>query len=156
NNQADTLVVSELLAEGYMNAAEALATTATQNVNTLVGCDPTQMGPMPCGTQFIQSFGKRAFRRPLDADGQALLTSVFQSALTQWDFPTAIRLVIETALESPRFLYRFESGTADPTTPGVAKLDDYEVASRLSYLLWGSMPDDTLFAAADAHELSTP
>src|SRR5262249_23815428 len=63
---------------------------------------------------------------------------------------------IETALESPRFLYRFESGMPDPTAPGVAKLDDYEVASRLSYLLWGSMPDDTLIAAADAGALGTP
>ena len=124
NNQASSLVVTELLAEGYMNAAESLATNATQSLAALVGCDPVAMGPATCGAQFIQSFGKRAFRRPLDADGQALLTGVFQSALTQWDFPTAIKLVIEAALQSPRFLYRFESGMPDPAAAGIARLDD--------------------------------
>ncbi len=155
DNQASTLVVTELLAESYMSAAEALATTATQNLDTLVGCDPPTAGAAACGAQFIESFGKRAFRRPLDADGRALLTGVFTTALSTWDFPTAIQLVIETALESPRFLYRFEFGMPDPAAAGVSKLDGYELASRLSYLLWGSMPDDTLFAAADAKALHT-
>jgi hypothetical protein len=157
NNQASTLVVTELLAESYMTAAEALAATAVQDLGALTGCDPAQASPSACGAQFIERFGKRAFRRPLDADARALLTSVLGAALAQWDYPTAIRLVITAALESPRFLYRFESGMADPAAPGaIAKLDDYEVASRLSYLLWGSMPDDALFAAADQHALSTP
>ena len=156
NNQASTLVVTQLLAEGYMNAAESVAATAVQSLDALVGCDPQMDGPDACGAQFIESFGKRAFRRPLDADARAMLTSVFTSALTQWDFQTGIRLVIETALQSPRFLYRLELGMPDPGSPGVAKLDDHEIASRLSYLLWGSMPDDALFAAADAHALQKP
>jgi hypothetical protein len=156
DNQASTLVVTELLAESYMNAAEALAATAATSLDALVGCDHTTVGDMACGAQFIESFGKKAFRRPLDTDGRALLTGVFTSALSQWDFPTAVQLVVQTALESPRFLYRFESGMPDPKAPGVSKLDAYEVASRLSYLLWGSMPDDTLMAAADAGALGTP
>jgi len=156
NNQAATLVVTDLLVQSYMTAAEALAATAATNLDTLVGCDPTAIGAAACGAQFIQSFGKRAFRRPLDADSTALLTGVFTYALAQWDFPTAIQLVIQTALESPRFLYRLEIGLPDPSAPGVSKLDPYEVASRLSFLLWGSMPDATLMAAADADALGTP
>ena len=156
NNQASTLVVTQLLAEGYMNAAEQVATTAVQNLTTLVGCDPQKDGADACGAQFIESFGKRAFRGPLDADARALLTSVFKAGLAQWDFKTGVRLVIEAALQSPRFLYRFEFGMPDPGAQGVAMLDDHEVASRLSYLLWGSMPDDQLFAAADAHALGKP
>jgi hypothetical protein len=156
NNQAATLVVTQLLAEGYMNAAEQVATTAVQNLDTLTGCDPVMDGPDACGAQFIESFGKRAFRRPLDADARSMLTSVFTAGLAQWDFQTGIRLVIETALQSPRFLYRLEFGMPDPAASDVAKLDDHELASRLSYLLWGSMPDDALFAAAEAHALQKP
>jgi len=155
NNQADTLVVTQLLAEGYMNAAEAVAGNAVKQLGTLTGCDPKTSSEQACGAQFIESFGKRAFRRPLDADGRALLTDVFTKALAMWDYETAIRLVIETALQSPRFVFRVELGMPDPKSAGVVQLDDYEVASRLSYLLWGSLPDTELMAAADAHELST-
>jgi hypothetical protein len=155
NNQADTLVVSQLLAEGYMTASESIAATAVKDLTKLVGCDPKASSEAKCGAQFIESFGKRAFRRPLDTDGRALLTDVFTQALATWDYPTAIRLVIQTALQSSRFIYRLEFGMPQPTAPGVVKLDDYEMASRLSYLLWGSMPDKTLMDAADAGELNT-
>lgn len=155
NNQADTLVVSQLLAEGYMTASEVVAGNAVKKLDTLVGCDPAKSTPQVCGAQFIESFGKRAFRRPLDTDSRALLTDVFDKALATWDYPSAIRLVIQTALQSSRFIYRLEFGMPSPTAPGVVRLDDYEMASRLSYLLWGSTPDDELMAAADAHELAT-
>ena len=155
NNQADTLVVSQLLAEGYMTASELVAANAVKKLDTLVGCDPKASSEQKCGAQFIETFGKRAFRRPLDAEGRALLTGVFDQALTTWDYPTAIRLVIQTALQSSRFIYRLEFGMPEPTAPGVVKLDDYEMASRLSYLLWGSTPDQDLMDAADAGELST-
>lgn len=155
NNQADTLVVSQLLAEGYMTASELVAGNAVKKLDTLVGCDPKASSEQKCGAQFIETFGKRAFRRPLDTDGRALLTDVFTKALAMWDYPTAIRLVIQTALQSSRFIYRLEFGMPAPTAPGVVKLDDYEMASRLSYLLWGSTPDQDLIDAADAGELNT-
>lgn len=155
NNQADTLIVSQLLAEGYMTASEKVAGNAVKNLDTLVGCDPKAQTEQKCGAQFIESFGKRAFRRPLDTDSRALLTGVFTKALTMWDYPSAIRLVIQTALQSSRFIYRLEFGMPAPTAPGVVKLDDYEMASRLSYLLWGSTPDQALMDAADAGELAT-
>jgi Protein of unknown function (DUF1592)/Protein of unknown function (DUF1588)/Protein of unknown function (DUF1587)/Protein of unknown function (DUF1585)/Protein of unknown function (DUF1595) len=157
NNQASTLVVTQLLAEQYMNASEALAKTAVTDVVKLTGCDAVKVGNDACGAQFIESFGKRAFRRPLDDDGRAMLKSVFTAgAAMPGGFNTGIRLVIEAALQSPQFLYRVEFGMPNPTSDGAIKLDDYEVASRLSYLLWGSMPDDTLFAAAAAGELQAP
>ncbi len=64
--------------------------------------------------------------------------------------------MIETALQSPRFLYRVELGGAPPAGATVVQLDDWEMASRLSYLLWHSMPDDALFAAAAAGKLNAP
>src|SRR5262249_29563150 len=66
------------------------------------------------------------------------------------DFATGIQLVIQAALQSPRFLYRVEFGMADPVSGSddVVALGSYEIASRLSYLLWASMPDEALFQAA--------
>lgn len=169
DNNATALSVSPDLAEQYLNAAETLATAAvTTNMASLVSCDPTAKGVDVCGQQFIAAFGQRAYRRPLAASDTALLKTVFDAGKAT-DFATGVRLVIETILQSPQFLYRVEVGRApaagDPSIPvtdgsapnptKVVRLDDWEMASRLSYLLWGSMPDDQLFAAAAAGKLST-
>jgi hypothetical protein len=171
DNNAAALSVSPLLAEQYLDAAEALAAEAVDtNWAALVPCDPaiTGMGVDACGQQFIAAFGQRAYRRPLDADDTAVLTAVFDAGKAT-DFKTGVRLVIETVLQAPKFLYRIEQGVP-PTefdlvvpTPDVAanamakvvRLDDWEMAARLSYMLWRSMPDDELYAAAQAGRLSS-
>ncbi len=158
DNNAQALSVSPVLAEQYMDAAEALATTAVSTSWTaLVPCAATITDGAAidaCGQQFITTFGRRAYRRPLDADDVAALTAAFNAGKAT-DLTTGIRLVIEAALQSPRFLYRVEFG-APAGGATVVKLDDWEMASRLSYLLWHSMPDDPLFAAAAAGKLNAP
>jgi hypothetical protein len=169
DNNAAALSVSPALAEQYLDAAESLAKAAvTTNMAKLVPCDPTAMGLDACGQQFIAAFGQRAYRRPLAAADKTLLTGVFNVGKAT-DFATGVRLVVETILQSPQFLYRIEYGrapgmgdpsiaVADGSAPNptqVVRLDDWEMASRLSYVLWGSMPDDALFAAAAAGKLST-
>ena len=159
DNNAQALSVSPVLAEQYLDAAESLATTAVNSSwAALVPCAPTttDAGAVDaCGQAFIKSFGQRAYRRPLDADDVAALTAAFDAGKAT-DVVTGVRLVIEAALQSPRFLYRVELGGAPPAGATVVQLDDWEMASRLSYLLWHSMPDDTLFAAAAAGKLSAP
>jgi hypothetical protein len=170
DNDAAALSVSPLLAEQYLDAAEVLAAEAVDtNWAALVPCDPATMGADACGQQFIAAFGQRAYRRPLDDDDTAVLTAVFDAG-NATDFKTGVRLVIETVLQAPKFLYRIEQGLP-PTefdvvvpTPDVAagamakvvRLDDWEMAARLSYMLWRSMPDDELFAAAQAGRLESP
>ena len=169
DNNAAALSVSPDLAQQYLTSAETLAAAATTGANMakLVPCDPTTAGVDACGQQFIAAFGQRAYRRPLAAADTTLLTGVFNVGKAT-DFATGVRIVVETVLQSPQFLYRIESGRApvasDPSiavTDGsapnptqIVRLDDWEMASRLSYMLWGSMPDDTLFAAAAAGKLS--
>src|SRR5580693_1677713 len=68
SNTAVALTVSPLLAQSYQTAAETLATTAMGHLSTIVACDTTAMGEDACATQFITTFGKRAFRRPLTSD----------------------------------------------------------------------------------------
>jgi len=74
-----------------------------------------------------------------------------------FDFQGALGVLVEAILQAPGFLYRWERGLAAPVVDGkLVKYDSYEVASRLSYFLWSSMPDDALLAAAAANELATP
>ena len=161
DNNSAVVGVSPALTEAYLNAAESLAKNAMLTPANLLSCDPTKLSGAAdedaCATQFIQSFGKRAYRRPLSDDDTARLLAVFHAGRTAQDFATGIRYVIETALQSPQFLYRVELALPPADGAGdLAPLDSYEMATRLSYLLWSSMPDDALFAAADADELKTP
>lgn len=156
DNNATALQVSPALTEQYMISAEALATTAvTSNMSKVVSCDPTAAaGADACAKSFIQTFGRRAFRRPLTSDEETTMKSVFDVG-AQTDFASGIRLVIETFLQSAPFLYRVEFGAPPASGESVTKLTSWEMASRLSYLIWQSMPDDTLLDAASNDELST-
>lgn len=155
DNNATALSVSPVLAEQYLLAAEAVASAAiAASWSKIVPCDPAAAaGPVACAQQLIAAFGKAAYRRPLDADDTDALMAVFTAGAAT-DFKTGVRLVVETVLQSPRFLYRVEFGAAPLGSETVVKLDDWEMASRLSYLLWHSMPDDQLFAAAAAGQLT--
>jgi hypothetical protein len=145
--------------EAYLNAAESLAAKAITSGTLKLACDPAKLTNTAdedaCATALIQSFGKRAFRRPVVEEDVTRLMRVFHEGRTGADFLTGIRLVVTTVLMSPQFLYRVELGLPAPNASDVAPLDSYEMATRLSYLLWSSMPDDALLAAADAGELTT-
>lgn len=155
NNNAANLVTSSTLAEKYMIAAEGISARAIKAPSRLLPCEPEVIGDEPCARQFIDRFATRAYRRPL-APGEAdLLFAVFAYGRTIHDFSEGIRMVIETALQSPHFLYRVEFGGKNGPFEGIVRLNDWEMASRLSYFLWGTMPDDDLFAAAEAGLLQT-
>ncbi len=158
-NTAVALTVPPLLAQAYQTAAEQLAGTAVSNMAALVACDPVQTGEDACAQQFVQTFGKRAFRRPLTADEQSGLVALYHANRSGADFTNGVRSVVEAVLQSAPFLYRVEFGDATgvvaTSTPPVVPLTAYEMASRLSYFLWDSMPDDALLTAADAGQLTT-
>ena len=114
-----------------------------------------------CARSFIQSFGKQAFRRPVDEletnDLMALYGKLRTDPDMMYDFAGALGVLVEAILQAPGFLYRWERGLQTPELDGkLVKYDSYEMASRLSYFLWSSMPDAGLFAAADAGQLTTP
>lgn len=148
------LSVSGLLVEQYMSTAEALAATAVTNLPKLLGCDPKTLGEDVCAGQFMDKFGQRAWRRPLTTEEKTDLTALYAANKTTSGFSKAIELVVQALLESPDFLYRIELG-APTTRPGIVKLNQWELASRLSYFLWNTMPDDALFDAAGSGKLDT-
>ena len=153
DNNADVLNVSPLLAEQYLRGAEELAGAAVADLNALLGCDVARLGEEPCVQAFIEAFGKRTVRRPLDPVETEDLLTFFRARRAEGDLHQAIRQTLSTMLQSPFFLYRVETGDPAGRVGDALPLTDYEVASRLSYFLWRSMPDDELMLLADSGEL---
>jgi hypothetical protein len=155
SNNAAALTVSPLLAQAYFTAAEALTTTALTHETTLLPCDPAAVGEPKCAQQFIETFGKRAFRRPLAPDEVTELLAIYTDNANGATFDDGLAAVIESILNSASFLYVEEYGVLSQNQNGVVPVGPFEMASRLSFFLWNSMPDDALFAAAEKGELAT-
>ncbi len=155
-NNAATQTLSPVLAEKYMLAASEVAERATQNLGQLLPCDPARVGQDTCARRFIQQVGARAFRRPLTKETEDQLFSVYAKGKASGDYRTGIQLALEVMLQSPEFLYLLEDGTPVEGRPTLLALDGWSMASRLSYLLWGSLPDEELLKAAEEGRLSTP
>lgn len=144
----------------------AALVTATKNLADVVGaavlsdaavrarvvpCKPARAADVACLRTFVSSFGRRAFRRALTPDEvDAYLTKLTPVATDANDFYRAVAVGVRAFLQDLEFLYRVEVGTQVSGSPGVSKLGGYEVASRLSYFLWGTAPDEALLAAAEA------
>lgn len=147
DNDADALRANALLVDQYNVAATHIAQRLRERKDEFLPCDPAEGAS--CGHAFIDELGPRAFRRPLTASERALFTFTFDEHFAHHGFDVALELTTQVFLQSPQFLYRFE----DVGPGGVA--GPYDVASRISYLLWGTMPDDLLFEAAAADRLGT-
>jgi hypothetical protein len=147
-NNAIALSVSPALAEQYLAAAQKLSKTATGKLQSLLGCDAAGAAEQACVQQFIRDFGKRAWRRPLTTEEQARLYGVFSKARADNNqLDVAVQMVLQVLLVAPQFTYLLEP--AAQTAGSVAPLDSWQVASRLSYFLLGSIPDAALFAEAE-------
>jgi hypothetical protein len=151
-NNTDVQDVGPTLVEQYLVVAEQIATKAVENPDALLGC--ALADGETCVVDFINRFGKRAWRRPITAEEQTDLLTVFTSARDAFDATTGVRLLLEAFLVSPNFLYRAEVGVPVAGTTYSA-LTSWELASRLSYFFTGTMPDDELFQAAEMDTLST-
>jgi hypothetical protein len=103
-----------------------------------------------CAKAFIESFGLRAYRRPLLASEQAELLALYKTLRGEATvtFADALGGLIDGMLQAPQFLYHWELSGPAARDGALVKFGPYELASRLSYFLWASMPDETLFAAA--------
>lgn len=142
----------------YRTAAEAVAERVIADaaqLQQLLPCEPSAEG---CAGRFIEDFGERAFRRPLTSQERERFTALFDAAADLVDsgdpFLDGVRLSLEAFLQSPQFLYRVEASEGR-IADGREELDGWEVASRLSYFLYDSMPDAELFDAARSGSLET-
>ncbi|MBL9028589.1 MAG: DUF1592 domain-containing protein [Myxococcales bacterium] len=159
NNEASLSVSSNLWAD-YQAAAEEVATLVTSDPALLANIVPADLpasGPARRDA-WIAQFGKRVFRRPLAANEVTTIASVFDQGATYYasmdPFAAGVRTSIEYLLQSPHFVYRAQL-TSDVGENQLITLSGWEIASRISYAVWDSMPDDELFAAAEAGQLDT-
>lgn len=154
DNHVSARSVPPLLAERYLIVAEELAARVVPRVEALAGCDGAR--DESCVERLIRGFGQRAYRRPLDEEEIERLFAVYRDGASRRGFDGGVELVLRTMLASPNFLYRVERGEPDDAAPSGRRPTSFEMASRLSYLLWATMPDEALFAAAEADALRSP
>ena len=147
--------VSATMLDQFSAAAEDLSESfvAGTGVADYVACD---VADSACANTFVTEFGRRAFRRDLEAVEVTEYVDLYESGKAEFDANTGIRLVVQAMLLSPNFLYHVEELPAGATETDVVKLSGYELASRVSYFIWSTMPDDELLDAAAAGMLDTP
>ncbi|HVJ19579.1 MAG TPA: DUF1588 domain-containing protein, partial [Polyangiaceae bacterium] len=155
---ASQVTVGELAVEAYESASRAVTAEVfgdAQRWQALVGCQPQPDLSDGCVTTFVQSFGKRAFRRDLtDAEVQTWVTVAQSAALLAGSADQGLATVTSGLLQSPNFLYRVETNAIDASN-GRLKYDGSSMATRLAYLLTGGPPNAELLAAAAAGQLDT-
>jgi hypothetical protein len=116
-------------------------------------CKPTSAAEeKPCAEKIIGNLAQHAFRRPVKDDDIAPLMRFYDRASKADGFEAGVRESLAAILASPHFLYRAEAAVDE----GARALNDLELASRLSFFLWSSLPDDELLAVAQKNELSKP
>lgn len=122
----------------------------------LMPCAPRHVVDDECARAFVRTFGLRAWRRPLTvAEEDGLVAIARAAAEALGDFHTGLQYPLAALLQSPNFLFRVEVGEADPGRPGLLRYTSWEMASRLSYFLWNTTPDEALLDAAARDELVT-
>ncbi|MCB1211610.1 MAG: DUF1592 domain-containing protein, partial [Verrucomicrobiales bacterium] len=167
----------EVYGEGYLNTLSPLqseqylsiANDVVDRVLASGDAPPTAVqqrlfGPTPdpgsdlraAAKKIARSLARSAFRRPASDTEVDVLLGVFDLArANKLDYTAALRLMLKAVLVSPQFLFITPAEEAPPGQP-IVPLDDYQLASRLSYLLWATMPDPALAALADSGKLHDP
>lgn len=152
--------------EAFTTAAAKIAGMAmgSPSQSIVFSCVPANAGEeSSCVQRIIRTLSSRAFRQPPSDAEVAALTDVYRSAhnpyirgFNQNDFERGIESVLQSILSHPKFLNRLEAEPANPTAGETYRINDYELASRLSYFLWSRGPDDELINVAARGELHDP
>lgn len=159
DNAAEAQAPSDVAISRYETIANLVAAAVAADdasVSALVGCDwSTPSLATNCATQFITQTGRRIFRRPLTTDELTRLQNKFTGFQSAVDFDGAVQSTLAIMLQSPQFIYRPEPVTGDEDPYVVMPVEPYALASRLSFFLWASTPDDALLDAAESGALAT-
>jgi hypothetical protein len=145
--------------EAAINAATQFAFSSATQAAMVLSCVPTGAADAKCSlSQVLGAFGRRAFRHPLATADVARYAGVATDIAQErgGSMLVGLKYAVSAILQSPEFLYRVELGAPSPTDGGRNKYTDFEMASRLASLLWGSVPDEALLDAAASGKLSTP
>jgi hypothetical protein len=159
DNDASLQIPSKALVESTEFLAQRAVTRLladTARRDRVIGCRPTGPADLACLRAFVTGFGRRALRRALTADDVQQLVDVAAVARDAGDAYAGVQTILLAFLQDPEFLYRAEAGAPVAGVPGLFKLGGFELATRLSYLLWDTIPDDALLARAQDGRLESP
>jgi hypothetical protein len=160
------LVRQRMRSRGYQ-AAIAMATIRgpyeatspgdTPSRQRIFVCKPASAAEEePCARQILSALARRAYRREVAQDDVADLMPFYEQGRQEGGFETGVQLALERLLVSPQFLYRIEREPANAAPGSTHAVSDIELASRLSFFLWSSIPDDELLELALAGRLHEP
>lgn len=145
-----------VLVQAYEGLAREVASQLVADEERLamvMPCSPSGTDDATCFEEFVRTFGRRAFRRPLTDEEVTLMMPLLGEAAADDDFNVAIDLALRAFLQAPDFLYRVEVGTPLDGYEGVRELDGYAIATRMALFLWGTGPSDELLDLAESGAL---
>jgi hypothetical protein len=128
----------------------------TPSRKRIFGCTPTAANEAACARQIISTLARRAYRRPVTEDDIQLPLDLFRTARTEGNFDAGVEAALQTILSSPKFLFRIEQEARNGPSAGTYRISDVDLASRLSFFLWSSIPDDELLNLAISGKLKDP
>jgi hypothetical protein len=155
-NDSNALIISDDLVASYYTAAEALAKGVIATKGQAAGAYARVVTCAPsttCAQTVVTQLATRAYRRPVTSAEVSTLMGVYSQDA---DFDTGIQDVVNAILVNPKFLFVVAMGPQSQVAGATFAIDDYAIASRLSYALWQTMPDETLFQLAAAGTLHEP
>lgn len=148
--------IQQMTVVGPMNPGGASDTPARQKIFT---CRPATVADEPaCAVEILTSLATRAYRKPVAADSREMqvLLDFYARGREEGDFEFGIQSALARILVDPQFLYRLEREPDNARSGDIYAISDLELASRLSFFLWSSIPDDELLAVATAGRLRDP
>jgi uncharacterized protein DUF1592/uncharacterized protein DUF1588/uncharacterized protein DUF1587/uncharacterized protein DUF1585/uncharacterized protein DUF1595 len=129
----------------------------TVNRDRIFICHPSGAADeQACATKILSNLAHRAYRRPVGADDMTQLLALYKTGAQNGGFESGVRLALQKILVSPAFVFRAEVDPAGAAPGSIYTVSDIELASRLSFFLWSSIPDDELLAVAERGRLSDP
>jgi hypothetical protein len=159
DNYAADLEPSKEHVEYYFYYGEAVAERVMQTQEEvdriMPSCEPQGGNYTECGREFLETFGTKVFRRPLSDEQLDYYDKYYEAPPEGATFEQATQLTLQLMLAAPEFIYRIEEPAEQAAVGQPVRVDAYSLASRMSYFLWGSMPDDELMAAAANGDLDT-
>ncbi len=136
---------------------QATGVSETPSRRRIFVCHPTsEADEVPCAKKILSTLARQAFRRPVSENDLEPLLSVYQTGRNMGDFEAGIRLAVQEIVADPQFVFRFERTPAGVAPGASYRISDLELASRLSYFLWSSAPDDQLITLASQRKLGNP
>lgn len=146
--------VTSLQVQQAQELAARVARAVEPRMAEIVPCDLAAAADLSCAETFVETFGERAYRRPLEAEEVDALVRLYELGSRDMGAANGFRLVIEAMLQSPSFLYHVEVGEAGTPSALPVPITPFGLAARLSYFLWNTLPDVELFELAASGALA--